>query len=159
MRSTFAGLRRLSASMYACLTPCASVTTTRRLGEWKPWMLWWELEEKAMAKRSSSMTYFVSVILPGSASPAAATAMRSSCQRMSLICRRVGPVTTTLAWGRVWSHQTMARAAAQSLPDELHAATETRGCFARAFKISSCLSYGLPAAPRMSLTKPTGLFL
>ena len=40
-----AGLRRLRASMSVPGTAWASVTTTIRLGEWKPWRLYGELVE------------------------------------------------------------------------------------------------------------------
>ena len=53
-------------------------------------------------------------------------AARSSRQTICSTWRWVGPVTTAMARGRVASHQRMARAAAQSLPEPFAPTTLTR---------------------------------
>ena len=135
-----AGLRRLRASMSVPGTAWASVTTTIRLGEWKPWRLYGELVENPMAKVWSSISYReVLKTRPRRRCAAPAWAVLISLHRMSSTWRVVGPVTMTLAGECEWSHQRTARAAAQSLPEPWHPTTDTRRDRATAFRMSVCL--------------------
>ena len=150
-----AGLSRLRASMSVPGTAWASVTTTIRLGEWKPWRLYGELVENPMAKVWSSISYReVRKTRPRRRCAAPAWAVLISLHRMSSTWRVVGPVTMTLAGECEWSHQRTALAAAQSLPEPWHPTTETRRDRATALRMSVCLRWG--SSPRVSSTKLTG---
>ncbi|MYK35509.1 MAG: hypothetical protein F4045_10545 [Chloroflexi bacterium] len=129
-----------------------------QLRAWKPWMLSALLVEKPSANRCSSMRYAFVSILPLSTSAAAAYASRISRQTISSTCRCVGPRVSALLSGRVSSHHSTARPAAQSLPEPFAPTTLTRRWSTSASSISACFEYGVPAPPSTSVTNPTGSF-